>query len=470
MRELRHFIKEYNDELHMILDSIKAGVWITDEEGRVIFVNKESEKTGGLKEKELLGRSMEELLKEGYILYESSVIKALSEDVESSIIQELGEGGHIYATSVPVRGSEDGKTSLIVCTERDITETIELKKLLSEQQKLAEQYQNELDYIYETEMSKEDDIISESVAMHNVLEMAVRTAKMDVTTILLGESGTGKEQIANVIYKNSARNGKPFIKVNCAAIPEALMESEFFGYEQGAFTGAAKDGKKGFFEMANDGVLFLDEVGDLPIQMQPKLLRAIQEKEIIRIGGDKTIPLNVRIISATNKDLKEAIQKGEFREDLYYRLNIVSIEIPPLRKRKEDIWGLAEYFVDQFNREYGVHKTIDKQALEILEDYDWPGNVRELRNVVESLVVGTPGDSITKFQTKRQLGRNYYKESVFDYANDTDKSLGDMVSEFEKNILLNYLQVEKNASGVARALKVDKSTISRKLKKYGINV
>ena len=470
MRELRHFIKEYNDELHMILDSIKAGVWITDEEGRVIFVNRESEKTGGLKEKELLGRSMEELLKEGYILYESSVIKALSEDVESSIIQELGEGGHIYATSVPVRGGEDGKTSLIVCTERDITETIELKKLLSEQQKLAEQYQNELDYIYETEMSKEDDIISESVAMHNVLEMAVRTAKMDVTTILLGESGTGKEQIANVIYKNSARNGKPFIKVNCAAIPEALMESEFFGYEQGAFTDAAKDGKKGFFEMANDGVLFLDEVGDLPIRMQPKLLRAIQEKEIMRIGGDKIIPLNVRIISATNKDLKEAIQKGEFREDLYYRLNIVSIEIPPLRKRKEDIWGLAEYFVDQFNREYGVHKTMDKQALEILEDYDWPGNVRELRNVVESLIVGTPGDSITKFQTKRQLGRNYYKESVFDYANDTDKSLGDMVSEFEKNILLNYLQVEKNASGVARALKVDKSTISRKLKKYGINV
>lgn len=221
-------------------------------------------------------------------------------------------------------------------------------------------------------------MIAEDLETKKLAEKAMRVAKLDTTVLLTGESGTGKEVFANFIYQNSGRVGKPFIKVNCAAIPENLIESELFGYEKGAFSGADKNGKIGLFEMANHGTLFLDEVGEIPIHLQSKLLRSIQEKEIMRVGGIKTIPVDIRFIAATNCDLKEAVSNGTFRRDLYYRLNVMPIELSPLKGRKKDIEALCIYFVDKFNVDYKMNKMISAEAMNVLQEFDWPGNIREL--------------------------------------------------------------------------------------------
>lgn len=461
--KLDEFVKDNYSMLLRIFNAIKVGIWVTDGEGRVVLINDESARTGGLRREELLGKKMTELLTMGYILYESSVLKALETHSESSLVQELGEGGKLFVTSVPL--FEGNKENLIVCTERDITETLNLKELLRQQEKLAEKYQSELTHLRKHEVAKEGQIIVFSAIMRNLLKRAVRIAAKDTTVMLTGESGTGKEMIANLIYENSTRFGKPFIKVNCAAIPETLLESEFFGYEKGSFTGARADGKIGYFEMANHGILFLDEIADLPIQMQSKLLRALQEKEIRKIGGTESISVDVRIISATNKNLKEEIEKGTFREDLYYRLNIVPIHLPPLRERKSEICELAEHFVQHFNQLYDCNKTLAGDAIKPLLDYNWPGNIRELRNIMERLVVSGQGPIITYFQVYQQLDE-YIKESTDIYDTSLEKSLNEIMEQFEKDIILRYLEKEGNISKAAHALRVNKSTISRKVKKY----
>jgi len=454
-------VNHYN-ELLEILDCIKVGIYITDGNGNTLLLNKESEKTGGLSREELRGKNMKELVEMGYI-EESSVIKVMKSHTEENIIQKLGEGGQLYITGVPL--IKDGKLDLVVCTERDITETINLKELLKETEKIAEKYESELEYFRKKSLDDDGEIVCESFEMREVLEKAMRIAQLDTTVLLTGESGTGKELIANIIFKNSCRKEKSFIKINCAAVPENLLESEFFGYEKGAFTGADKNGKIGIFELAKGGTLFLDEIGDLPIKMQSKLLRVLQEREIFRIGGKENIPIDVRIIAATNIDLKKAIHEGRFREDLYYRLNIIPIDIPPLRIRKSDIRQLAFHFVKKFNKIYKMEKVIMNDAVKALENYDWPGNVRELSNVIERIMVGYDGSIITKFQVERQLPhREKLGEKLFNQYNGT---LQEIMALFEKELLTDLLS-RNNASEVARLLHVNKSTISRKIKKYGI--
>jgi len=456
-------IKDHYDDLMAILDCIKVGIYITDGNGKTLLLNSESEKTGGMTRKELIGKNMIDLIDIGYV-EESSVLKVKESCREESIIQVLGEGGQLFITGVPLMAN--GKIDMIVCTERDITETQNLKELLKEKEEIAEKYETELEYRRKRELEAEGEIISESAAMKEVMEKALRVARLDTTVLITGESGTGKELFANLIFQNSQRRGMPFIKVNCAAIPENLLESEFFGYEQGSFTGASKNGKIGIFEMANKGTLFLDEIGELPIQMQSKILRALQEKEIMKVGGKETIPLDIRIIAATNTNLKKAIDDGRFRGDLYYRLNILPIDIPPLRARKGDIGILAKYFIDKFNREYKVNKYISKDAVDVLENYDWPGNVRELKNVMERMVVGFDGVHIGRFQVQRQLaGEKTVEQSR---PVEQEASLELMMEAYEKQILEHMMLKYRNASEVSRILNVNKSTISRKLKKYDI--
>lgn len=466
--ELKNFVEKNYELLQKIFDSVKVGIWITDGDGNVVFINEESAKTGGLKKEDLIGKNMKSLLEMGYILYDSSVLRALESNEESSIVQELGEGGHLYATSVPI--AEGNHISLVVCTERDITETINLRELLKEQEELAEKYQSELAHLRKQELKESGEIVTQSPIMHNVIGMATRAAKLDVTVMLAGESGTGKELIANMIYENSNRKDKPFIKVNCAAIPENLMESEFFGYVKGSFTGANQEGKIGFFELANHGTLFLDEIGDLPLQMQPKLLRVLQEKELRRIGGKETIPIDVRIITATNLNLRKAVDDRLFREDLYYRLNVVLIELPPLRERKEDIKLLGSYFVEKFNKAYNMQKKLTSAAMKPLEEYDWPGNVRELRNIIERVMVNCASTEITNFQVVSQLNRHSFDHPKKSGGRKRTFNLDDMMTDYEKRILLETFAVEGNVTNLARALGIDKSTASRKLKKHGIRV
>ena len=458
------FIKEHYEDLLEILDCVNVGIYISDGKGNTLLLNTESEKPGGMSRKELKDINMKDLIEMGYVT-DSSILRAINSHKEENIIQELGDGGQLFITGTPL--FRNGELELVICTERDITETIKLKALLKEKEENEKKYVTELEYHRKREIEAEGAIIADSYEMKLVIEKAIRIARLDTTVLLTGESGTGKEIIANLIYKNSNRFEKPFIKVNCAAIPETLMESEFFGYEKGAFTGASEQGKKGFFELANEGTLFLDEIGELSIPMQSKLLRALQEKEIMRVGGNTVFPINVRIISATNVNLRKAIEEGKFREDLYYRLNIIPIDIPPLRTRKSDINRLAQYFVNKFNKEYKMSKEMAYDAIESLEEYDWPGNVRELKNVIERIIVGYDGSKITKFQVQRHLYNNMYDEEQ--WSDQFAGTLDEIMNEYERKILSIMIGKYHNASEVARQLQVNKSTISRKLKKYNIS-
>ena len=458
------FLKENYSAIGDFIKYIKAGIWITDSNGKVIMVNEESLKTGGLKREDVIGKTTEELLEMGYILDDSSVLKAILSGKEESIVQRTGEGSMLVATSVPV--FHEGELDIIICTEMDITDVIKLKALLDKQKSIAQKYKSEIMRIKNQLNTDSDEIVSYNLEMIRIKEMAIKIGAMDATVVITGESGTGKEVVANLIQKNSKRADKAFIKVNCAAIPETLFESEFFGYEKGTFTGANVNGKMGIFEMANGGTLFLDEIGELPLAMQSKVLRVLQEKEVRRIGGEENKPVDVRIIAATNRNLKKEMEKGNFRSDLYYRLFVVPINIPPLRQRKEDIAPLTNYFLNKFNAMYEVKKEISSEAIKAMEKYNWYGNVRELRNIIERLVVSGAGNTISAFQVEMCL-----KEDNFNNAepvkNGENATLDELIENYEKQIILQAVEECGTLTAAAQKLNVNKSTISRKLKKYG---
>lgn len=307
-------------------------------------------------------------------------------------------------------------------------------------------------------------IVGNSNAMKLVYEQITQVAKSNATVLLRGESGTGKEMIANAIHYNSLRSKKPFIKINCAAIPETLIESELFGHEKGAFTGADRS-KKGRFELADGGTLFLDEIGDLPLQTQIKLLRVLQEREFERIGGTETIKANIRLITATNKNLEEAIANGEFREDLYYRLNVFSIFLPPLRERKSDVLLLAEHFLEKYEIEHGKRiRRISTPAIDMLMSYHFPGNVRELENAIERAVLVCDTNVIHGHQLPPTLQTAEVSGTV------TDLSLESAVAAFERDMIQDALKSNKgNVAKAARALDSTQRILGYKIKKYGID-
>lgn len=458
------FLKDNYDIVLDIIDKMRTGIWITDGTGEVIIVNSESVKTGGLTREEVIGRNMSELLDMGYIT-ESAVMKTIGSHREECIVEELGAGGHCMTTSVPLfwKGSID----LIICVERNISEVERLKTLLGQQVEKKNKLQKELLRFKNQKDDLSGQFITKNINMLHIRELAENIGKIDVTVMIMGESGTGKEVIADLIHKNSSRSEAPFVKVNCAAIPETLIESEFFGYEGGAFTGAGKGGKMGLFELADGGTLFLDEVGELSVQMQSKLLRVIQDKEVRRVGGEKSVHIDIRIIAATNRDLKREVEEGRFRNDLYYRLFVVPVNIPSLRERKEDIELLARHFLDIFNSEYNLRKTISDDAVKVMESYNWPGNVRELRNVVERLSVSTARSEISAIQVEFCL--NNKAPAVSDYiGTESDLYLEDIVGRYEKQVISKILEECGTITATARMLHVDKSTISRKIKKYGL--
>lgn len=457
----RELLTVYYDEILNIMDTIKVGVFITDGAGTVLMVNKESERTSDLKAHEILGRNMQELTAEGYV-DESSVLKALETKGEYRLIQNLRDGTSLYLTATPYM--QDGEVRLVVCTERDITETKTLEKLLTESKALSEKQAKELEYLRAKSKIKHPELIIKSKNVQKILETIKRVAPLDITILITGESGVGKEVVADYIFQMSQRKDKPFVKINCAAIPESLLESELFGYEKGAFTGADHQGRIGIFEMAQGGTLFLDEIAEIPLRLQAKLLRVLQEKEIRRIGGKKTIAVDVRILAAANVNLEQAVAAGTFREDLYYRLSIVPIEIPPLRERREDICALAEHFVALFCEEYHTRKTISVEAMAELKRAQWPGNIRELRNLMERIVISFDGEQITARQVKNLISSSNKKRKRLQV--EEHLSLEELMEEYERELLLSYLEKYATAAEVARRLHVDKSTIGRKLKKY----
>jgi two-component system nitrogen regulation response regulator NtrX len=308
------------------------------------------------------------------------------------------------------------------------------------------------------ELGERYEIIGESKPMRLLYEQIIRVAPTNGRVLITGETGTGKELVARAIHRNSRRANGPFIKVNCAAIPEELIESELFGHEKGAFTGAIST-KVGKFEQAHGGTLFLDEIGDMSLSTQAKVLRTLQENEIQRVGGGKVIKVDVRVIAATNKDLEKEIREGRFREDLFYRINVIPLHVPPLRERKEDIPLLTDHFIRQFCRENGKRlKSISPEALKLLQRYDWPGNVRELRNIIERLIIMVEGDEISAEDVASAI-------SVRKGISTEGKSLREIVSEYEKRLILEALERNNwNISKTARELKMDRANLHRKLR------
>lgn len=463
----KDFIKKNYRILLDILNCLKVGVYITDGDGNTVFLNDESCKTGGLTREEVLGKNMAELEEMGFV--ENSItLRTLESGKEEDIIQNLGDGDKVFVTGTPLYCGDDG-IDLIVCTERNITETLVLRELLRERNEDNEKIKNEIEYLKNQNIVLWGNMIAEDDETRTLAEKAARIAKLDTTVLLTGESGTGKEVFANFIYQNSGRVGRPFIKINCAAIPENLLESELFGYEPGAFTGASKKGKMGLFEMANTGTLFLDEIGEIPIHLQSKLLRVLQEKEIMHVGGSKVIPVDVRLITATNRDLQKAVDEGTFRQDLYYRLNVMPLELLPLRGRKKDIAALTKYFIDNFNATYKMNKDITNAAVEALQRFEWPGNIRELENIIERIIISFDGDVITKFQVERALGVPVEQKASYTPQFE-NKTMTELMDEYERYILETMMDTHgKKASEVGKVLGMSKATLSRKLSKYGLN-
>lgn len=319
------------------------------------------------------------------------------------------------------------------------------------------------------------DMITVNKTMINLLQLCTRVAKSDASIMITGESGVGKELVAELIHHNSKRSDQPFIKLNCSAIPEDLLESEFFGYEPGAFTGALKNGKHGIVELADRGTLFLDEIAEMPMNLQPKILRFLENGKYRKIGGDKEFYSDVRIISATNKSLINEISKSSFRQDLYFRLNVIPIDIPPLRKRKEDIPIISLFFLNHYNSYYNTNKKLTKLVIEKLINYDWPGNVRELKNIMERLVLISLDNIITEndlsycsFTTKQySIMKNNIHNQPY---NNTSASLKEIVTTYEMKVISDYIEKYGSIRKAANALQVSPSTLSRKISSFNENI
>jgi TyrR family helix-turn-helix protein/PAS domain S-box-containing protein len=444
------------NELIPILDSISDAIFIDDAQGFTIWINKASEDLYKISRKQIIGKHVSFLEDTG--IFTPSVARIVMEKKkEVSIIHENKDGKRLLTTGIPIMDAE-GSMSKIITTTHDITELINLQNQL-------ESFQNTLSGLKVQEGF--NDIVANSPSMYNVIQLTKRLSDIDSTVLITGESGVGKGVIAKLLHENGSRRDYPFIKVNCGAIPENLIESELFGYESGAFTGSRKDGKKGLFETANKGTIFLDEISELPLNLQVKLLQVIQEREITRVGGVESIPIDVRIISASNKDLMALVHEGKFREDLYYRLNVVPISIPPLRERPEDIIPMIRIFLNHNNMKMKEHKEIDSKAIAVLMKYAWPGNVRELQNIIERLVITTKGtvimpENLPSFIYDNTMGT----ENI---AISAAKSLKDALDHAERDILLKAQEQYKTTRAMAKALGVSQPTVVRKLQKYSIS-
>ena len=444
--------------LQAIFDQSADGLMICDHDGVILKLNSAAEKLNGVKASDLVGKDVVSLVKEGRI-DRSATKEVIDSKRQVSVIQKSPNSEYtLLVTGTPVF-DDNNNICFVVINERDISLIESMKKELMLARQESESIKNELTQLNLLEL-KENNIVAQSNSMKQTLRLALKLAVIKASNILIqGESGTGKGLLAKFIHQHYSRQKKPFIQINCAALPENLLEAELFGYEKGAFTGAQYS-RKGRIEMAEGGTLFLDEIGDISKKTQIDLLRVLQEKAIYHLGSTRPIKIDVRIISATNKNLEEAIKDGSFREDLYYRLNIVTINIPPLKERKEDIPLLANYFFQKFTVANAKKITgISGEAMKALIDYDWPGNVRELENAIERAVV------VSK---KKEIILDDLPETISIKAIAIESEPRSL-NEFEKKQILQVLnENDWNISKSAKELKIDRGTLYNKLKKYNI--
>ncbi|MED3891078.1 sigma 54-interacting transcriptional regulator [Peribacillus frigoritolerans] len=458
-----HETDKLNRALDAIIENSYDGIYITDQDGITLYTNSAIERITGIPKEYYIGKSVDQLIKRG-ILNASVTHKVVKLRRTVSVVQDNFAGKETLITGSPVFNAE-GEIEQVVTNIRDLSDLNELMHELTKANELNNQYKQEIEKL--RKITSKDGVVFVSDKMKMIYEIAERISDIDATVLILGETGVGKDVLARNIYNRSIRSKKgDFIKINCGAIPADLLESELFGYEGGAFTGANQKGKPGMFELAESGILFLDEVGELPLPLQVKLLRALQEREIQRIGGTKPKKIDVRIIAATNRNLSEMVKSGDFREDLFYRLNVIPITIPPLRERREDILALTDLFLTKANEQYKFSKEIDSRLKEYFYQHDWPGNVRELINIVERLVVLTDN----RILSINDLPEEYQPENRNQPNLNATLTLKEAVERAEKEILTKAAQTYQTTYEIAEALESSQATIVRKLKKYRLKV
>lgn len=448
-----------------ILDMTEDGFVVTDIDGTILEMNKSYCDFLGTTKEEAIGKHIGKFIKNTKMPEIAATGKKEVDVIHEFANKEKIQGDDfLLVTRAPVK--RNGKVIAAVAQVKFRFHTIKLAEKLRVQDQELKYYRDELRRLGEDKFS-DDKIIGNSKEFEKTKRLAEKASNNNLPVLITGETGTGKEVFANYIHYASDRKDKPLISINCAAIPEELLESELFGYEEGAFTGAKKGGKKGKFQLANGGTIFLDEIGDMPMHMQAKLLRVLQENEVERIGGYKPTPIDVRVISATNQDLKKLVEKKKFREDLYYRLNVINVHIPPLRQRPEDIELFVNKFLDELNRKYKTNTSISPKAMELLKNHTWPGNVRELKNVVESAYALGDNEMVGIKQLSSDIITSGKKLSSGFKGNDLDL----IINEFEKEIILDYLvKNDYNVSKTANELGIHRTTLYNKFKKLNIKI
>ncbi|MGY0372214.1 sigma-54 interaction domain-containing protein [Clostridium sp. JNZ J1-5] len=453
--------KAFLDFCYKIFDKLPIPIDIVDEKGVLIYVNTMFADFFQVHQNELIGKDILEV--HPYSIFREVLRTKQAKIAAKHKFENRTDSAIVHI--IPILDDDGyvlGGIGMILFEDVDKMESVMLKyKSLDKEIKLL---RNEIAKMNKAKYNL-NSIVGNSEEILECKNRVRKIVKVNSNILIYGESGVGKELFAHSIHNESERKERPFISVNCSAIPENLIESELFGYEEGSFTGAKKGGNIGKFELANGGTIFLDEIGELPIYLQAKLLRVLQEKEVHRIGGKKTINIDVRVISATNRDLKEMVKEGKFREDLYYRLNVLTLEIPPLRKRPKDIPLLVKELVDEFYKETGLYRKIGEDVIEAFLNYDWPGNIRELKNVLEKICVIADDINVSIKDMPKYIIQNSMKNRW----ENSKTGLKNIMNSIEKEIILNTLkQCKGNKRKAAEILEIPRSSLYRKLEEYNI--
>ena len=450
------------------------GVYITDGKGVALYVNDAFYDLTGLKKEDVLGKSVYQQVEEG-IIPNSCTAVVLRTKKPASTISNYYQGRSCLVTGTPVFVGDE--LERVICVIHDVTELQAIKENMAKAASLSSSLKQHLREI-EVKTGNKFVVETRSKIMKAIYDKASMVAALDTPVLILGETGVGKDFLVKFIHNLPERKGDCILmKINCGAIPENLLESELFGYEPGAFTGASRQGKVGLFELAYNGTLYLDEIGDMPLSLQVKFLDVLQEKAFYRLGGTKQIFLGARIIAATNVDLEKAIAEGKFRRDLYYRLNVISINLPPLRQRMDDIIPLSMLFLERYNKKYNKTRYFAPHTIELLLNYDWPGNVREIENIIERLVIITPVDCIEPRLFLEQItsAENQFKAYIHGKSVSSEsqqgkkaQSLKEAMDIYEESFVRDTLKKHANLRDSAKALGIDLSTLVRKKQKYQI--
>lgn len=441
-----------------VVENSHDEIYVCDGEGRTIYCNKGFERNYGISMADIIGKTAMSMVESGFT-DKTPIVEVLRTKKQVTMEQLTVTGRRLIITATPLLNG-DGSIRFIVENCRDVTELERMKDQLDKIIAEARRYKAEAESLRRLEQSADGRLMDGGV-MKRVLDTADRVARTDATVLVLGESGTGKSHIAKYIHEKSARQSQPFISVNCSTIAPTLFESELFGYVPGAFTGAGNKGKAGLVELADKGTLFLDEIGELPVALQAKLLELIQEKRYLPVGAIRYKHADVRIIAATNQKLQTLVEEKRFREDLYYRLKVIDLIMPPLRERKADIAYFIDVFMDKFNAEYGYVRTLSVEAKRILEAHDWPGNIRELQNLIHNLVIMAPDDVILPADLPFSL--------LMEASNDGSGNEGgfdQLMENYEKAIIQRYFNAAGSSYKLAEMLNISQSKAYRLIRKH----